>query len=150
MVRAKPTIVTPSLARRVNGRRTPKALTVRQRGVKVAGRPQIFAGGALDAHPHNNLESILAYPCGRLVPGRPICSQSCRTHRWYRLVDQTLPKHRAAEGPADERRHQRVSQCGASLSPNQMCEKLWTLPKNTHDARTESEAMEPPQPPGVI
>jgi len=37
-------------------------------------------------------------------------------------------EHRAAEGPADERCHNCVSQCRAPLSPNQMCEKFWTLP----------------------
>jgi hypothetical protein len=42
--------------------------------------------------------------------------------------DQTLSEHRAAEGPADERCYHRLSQCRAPLSPNQMCEKLWTLP----------------------
>jgi putative transposase len=33
---------------------------------------------------------------------------------------------RAAEGPADERCHHRLSQCRAPLGPNQKCEKLWT------------------------
>jgi hypothetical protein len=47
---------------------------------------------------------------------------------WHHLVDQTLLERRAAEGPADERCHHRLSQCRAPLSPNQMCEKLWTLP----------------------
>jgi hypothetical protein len=32
------------------------------------------------------------------------------------------------EGPADKRCRQRLSHCRAPLSPNQMCEKLWTLP----------------------
>jgi hypothetical protein len=44
------------------------------------------------------------------------------------MVDQTLFEHRDAEGPADERCHHRLSHCRAPLSPNQMCEKLWTLP----------------------
>ncbi len=35
---------------------------------------------------------------------------------------------RAAEAPADERCHNCVSQCRAPLSPNQMCERVWTLP----------------------
>jgi hypothetical protein len=39
-----------------------------------------------------------------------------------------LLEHRAAEGPADERCHHRLSQRRAPLSPYQMCEKLWTLP----------------------
>src|SRR5689334_3236311 len=64
---------------------------------------------------------------------RAIGAQSCRgwatPHRRHRLVDQTLSEHRAAEGPADERSHHRVSQCRAPLSPNQMCENLWTLPQ---------------------
>jgi hypothetical protein len=29
-----------------------------------------------------------------------------------------------------QRCHHRLSQCRAPLSPNQMCEKLWTLPRN--------------------
>src|SRR5262249_344362 len=54
------------------------------------------------------------------------------TAHWrHRLVDQTLLEHRAAEGPADERSHHRVSQCRVPLSPKQMCEKLWTLPSRT-------------------
>ena len=63
---------------------------------------------------------------------RAIGPQSCRgqaaPHRRHRVVDQTLLEHRTAEGPADERCHHRLSQCRAPLSPNQMCEKLWTLP----------------------
>ena len=35
---------------------------------------------------------------------------------------------RAAEGPADERCHHRLSQGRVPLSPNRKCEKLWTLP----------------------
>jgi hypothetical protein len=36
------------------------------------------------------------------------------------VVDQEIPEHRAAEGPADESRsHPRLSQCRAPLSPNQ-------------------------------
>jgi hypothetical protein len=45
------------------------------------------------------------------------------------VVDQEIPEHRAAEGPADERCHNCVSQCRAPLSPNQMCERVWTLPE---------------------
>ena len=48
-------------------------------------------------------------------------------HRRHRVVDQTLSEHRVAEGPADERYYHRLSQCRTPLSPNQMCEKLWTL-----------------------
>src|SRR5690242_17288794 len=44
------------------------------------------------------------------------------------MVDQEVLEHRAAEGPADERSRLRLSRCRAPLSPNQMCEKLWTLP----------------------
>ena len=65
------------------------------------------------------------------VPRRAIGPQSRRgqaaPHRRHRMVDQTLSEHRALEGPADERCHHRLSQCRAPLSPNQMCEKLWTL-----------------------
>jgi hypothetical protein len=35
------------------------------------------------------------------------------------MVEQTLSEYRAAEGPADERSHHRVSQRRAPLSPNQ-------------------------------
>jgi hypothetical protein len=38
-------------------------------------------------------------------------------------------EHRAAERPADERCHHGVSHCRAPLSPNQMCERVWTLPE---------------------
>src|SRR5262249_50618610 len=44
------------------------------------------------------------------------------------MVDQTIPEHRTAEGPADERCHHRLSQRRTPLSPNPMCEKFWTLP----------------------
>ena len=64
------------------------------------------------------------------VPGRAIGAQPRRgqapAHRRHRVVDQTILEHRAAEGPADERCHHCVSQCRAPLSPNQMCEKVWT------------------------
>jgi putative transposase len=45
-----------------------------------------------------------------------------------RMVGQEIFEHRAAEGPADERCHHRLSQDWEPLSPNRMCEKLWTLP----------------------
>jgi len=45
------------------------------------------------------------------------------------VVKQEILEHRAAEGPADERCHHSLSQCRAPLSPNQKCEKLWTLPR---------------------
>jgi len=35
------------------------------------------------------------------------------------VVDQEIPEHRAAEGPADGRCHHRVSQSWVPLSPNQ-------------------------------
>src|SRR5262249_26481212 len=44
------------------------------------------------------------------------------------MVDQTIPEHRTAEGPADERCHHRLSQRRTPLSLNPMCEKFWTLP----------------------
>jgi putative transposase len=31
-------------------------------------------------------------------------------HRWHRVVDQTIPQHGTAEGPADERSYHRLSQ----------------------------------------
>ena len=46
----------------------------------------------------------------------------------HRVVDQEIFEYRAAEGPADERCHHRLSQCPEPLSPNEMCEKFWTLP----------------------
>src|SRR5262249_30479372 len=54
----------------------------------------------------------------------------------HRVVDQEISEHRAAEGPADERCHHCVSHCRAPLSPNQMCERVWTLPLG--DAALES------------
>jgi hypothetical protein len=51
------------------------------------------------------------------------------------MVDQEIFEHRAAEGPADERCHHRLSQYRAPLSPNQMCEKLWTLPSRATQLR---------------
>src|SRR5262249_58802297 len=48
-------------------------------------------------------------------------------HRWHGMVDQTIPEHRTAEGPADERCHHRLSQGRAALA-NRKCERFWTLP----------------------
>ena len=95
-------------------------------------------GGALAAHPHQ--QSARAHPARdqaaharrRRIPGWAIGAQPRRgqaaAHRRHRVVDQEILEHRAAEGPADERCHHRLSQCRAPLSPNQMCEKFWTLP----------------------
>jgi hypothetical protein len=74
------------------------------------------------------------HPCGRRIPGwsiraEPNCGQAA-AHRRNRMVDQEVLEHRAAEGPADERSCLRLSQWRAPLSPNQMCEKLWTLPRS--------------------
>ena len=81
------------------------------------------------AHPPRDQAT---HPGRRLVPRRAIGAQPCRgqapAHRRHRVVNQTIFEHRATEGPADERCHHRLSQCRAPLSPNQMCEKLWTLP----------------------
>src|SRR5262249_33258695 len=47
-------------------------------------------------------------------------------HRRHGMVDQTIPEHWTAEGPADESHH-RLSQDGCrQLKPK--CEKFWTLP----------------------
>ena len=95
-------------------------------------------GGALEAYPHQQPARAYSkgdqapHPCGRCIPRRPIRPQPCRGQaapdRRHRVVDQTLSEHRAAEGPADERCHHRLSQCRAPLSQNHMCEKLWALP----------------------
>jgi hypothetical protein len=57
------------------------------------------------------------------IPRRAVGAQSCRgpaaAHCRYQLVDQTLFEYRAAEGPADERSHHRLSQCQAPFSHNQ-------------------------------
>jgi Transposase, Mutator family len=57
----------------------------------------------------------------RRIPRRAGRAQPCRgqvaPYRRHCLVDQTLSQHRAAEGPADERCHLRLSQCRAPLSP---------------------------------
>ena len=42
--------------------------------------------------------------------------------------DQALSECRTAEGPTDVKWHPCLSQCRAPLSPNQMCDKLGTLP----------------------
>ena len=94
--------------------------------------------GALAENPHQQparahpARDQAAHPCGRCISGWAIGSQSCSgqatLHRRYRVVDQEILEHRIDEGPADERCHHRLSQCRASLSPKQMCEKLWTLP----------------------
>ena len=44
------------------------------------------------------------------------CRRQAAPYRRHRLVEQTLPKHRTAEGPADERCHHRLSQYRAPLS----------------------------------
>jgi hypothetical protein len=43
------------------------------------------------------------------------------------VVDQEVPEHAAAEGPADERHHC-LSPIRPLLSPKRMCERNWTLP----------------------
>jgi len=88
----------------------------------------------------------LVEPCTRGDPMQPLLwtSLSLSAHRRYRLVDQTLLKHRAAEGPADERCHHRLSQCRALLSPNQMCEKLLTLPPNKYPKASRSTTHNSP------
>jgi Transposase, Mutator family len=56
----------------------------------------------------------------RVVPGWAIGPQPCcgktTAHRRNRMVDEEIFEHRAAEGPADERCHHRLSQCRAPLS----------------------------------
>ena len=86
-----------------------------------------FPRGALAAYPHQQptgahpARDQAAHPCRRRIPGRAISAQSRRgqvaPYRRHCLVDQTLLEHRAAEGPADERCHHRLSQCRAPLSP---------------------------------
>src|SRR5215471_14771022 len=98
-----------------------------------------LSGGALAADPNqqsartHSARDQAENPRRRLVPGWAIGTQSRRgqaaPYRGHRLVNQTLSEYRAAEGPADERCYHRLSQCRAPLSPNQMCEKLWTLPR---------------------
>ena len=61
---------------------------------------------------------------------RNLALSSTWAHRRHRMVDQEIFEHRAAEGPADERCHHRLSQDWEPLSPNRMCEKLWTLPQS--------------------
>ena len=46
----------------------------------------------------------------------------------HRLVDEKILEYGAAEAPADERGHHRLSPCRAPLSPRPKCEKCWTLP----------------------
>jgi hypothetical protein len=54
-------------------------------------------------------------------------------HRRDGLIDQTLFEYRTVEGPTDERGHHRLSQCRPPLSPNQKCERIWTLPAQAID-----------------
>jgi hypothetical protein len=73
-----------------------------------------------------------AYARGGRIPGWAIGAQPrCRqapAHRRDRLVCQEISERRAAEGPADERCHHRLSQPRVPRSPKQKCERLWTLP----------------------
>src|SRR6516225_5448155 len=55
------------------------------------------------------------------------------------MVDQEISQHRAAEGPADERCHHRVSQGRAPLSQNRKCERFWTLPASRHALLTRPQ-----------
>jgi len=88
-------------------------------------------GGALAAYPHQ--QSARAHPAGDpaayarggRIPGWSIGAQPrCRqapAHRRHRLVCQEISERRAAEGPANERCHHRLSQRRVPLSPNQKC-----------------------------
>src|SRR5215472_1675033 len=58
------------------------------------------------------------------------------------MVDQTIPEHRTAEGPADERCHHPLSQRPAPLSPIPMCEKFWTLPVAMATVRHDKPSCE--------
>ena len=90
-----------------------------------------------------------AHPRRRSIPPQPIgpqprCGQAA-PHRWHRVVDQTLSEHRAAEGPADESCHHRLSQCRATLSANQMCENSghhqWTIGTSPRLSKTHRTTM---------
>src|SRR5262249_10797404 len=47
---------------------------------------------------------------GAVPAGRSALNLAAAPHRWHGVVDQTIPEHRTAEGPADERSHHRLSQ----------------------------------------
>jgi hypothetical protein len=94
----------------------------RTRGHTGRGNADLLrlSGGRLPAYPHQ--QSARAHPVrdqaadarGRRLPGWAIGPLPRRgqaaPHRWHSVVDQTIPQHRTAEGPTDERSHHRLSQ----------------------------------------
>jgi putative transposase len=57
-----------------------------------------------------------------------------------REIAAMLKAIHAGEDIAAARQNHRVSQCRAPLSPNQMCEKLWTLPRDQTCRGQKSDA----------
>ena len=114
---------------KLRGLRLTKAAELAEAAVEETLTYYALPGGALAAHPHQ--QSARAHPArdpaaharGRRIPRRAIGAQPGRgqaaPHRRHGVVDQEISEHRAAEGPADERSHHRLSQCRAPLSPNQ-------------------------------
>ena len=86
------------------------------------GDPELlrFPGGALATYPHQQSARAPAardqapHARGRRIPRRPIGPQPRRgqaaPRRRHGVVEQEIPEHRTAEGPADERSHHRLSQ----------------------------------------
>jgi hypothetical protein len=62
--------------------------------------------------------------------GTATSSATCPRPRFgrSRRCSSRSTRTRTSEGPADERCHHCVRHCRAPLSPNQMCERVWTLP----------------------
>jgi transposase-like protein len=94
--------------------------------------------GALAAHPHQqparapSARDQAAHARGGRLPGWaiglvPRCGQAA-PRCWHRVVEQKISEHWAAEGPADERSHHRLSRGRVPLSSKPKCERFWTLP----------------------
>jgi transposase len=69
----------------------------------------------LKRNPYNG--HLFVFRCGQAAP-------RC----WHRVVEQKISEHWAAEGPADERSHHRLSRGRVPLSSKPKCERFWTLP----------------------
>src|SRR6516165_5284541 len=98
-------------AKKLRGFRLTKAAELAKAVLRLPGE-------ALAAHPHEQparappARDQATHACGRGIPRRPIGLEPRRgqtaPHRWHGVVDQTIPEHRTAEGPADERSYHRL------------------------------------------
>jgi putative transposase len=101
---------------KLRGFRLTKAAELAEAGIEETLTYYAFP----EEHPHQQparappARDQATHACGRGLPGRAIGLEPRRgqaaPHRWHGVVDQTIPEHRTAEGPADERSHHRLSQ----------------------------------------